>query len=372
MGCPCHHKQRSILVLRGLCSIYYTKSLLDRLYTPVQLPGDPTNALLVGRTHTRIEYNDTTSQWTMTDAKSSVSAVSEATKVSYVLGKHTWTVFQDKSPCNPNQEEEYEEDYEGKWTKYTSNLGRPYPTQLKLTGCGQEGEFTCDDGQCVRMEERCDQVAQCRDKSDEENCELIVWGENYKKSVPPFTTYPNNFTIKPLPVNVSITLKKVVAITETKHKIDFSFIITLEWNDTRVRYHNLKNESIRNKLSLEEVEELWLPYIIYKNTDDTETTKLGDDWTTDVMVNRTYENTFPRGEGWEEWNRKRDGKDDFIRSSLEEVDETEIFHGATNTLIMNQTYTRSFQCEYDLHHYPFDTQVIRPRLKNLPLPRFAQ
>lgn len=30
--------------------------------------------------------------------------------------------------------------------------------QLKLTGCNQDGEFTCDDGQCIKMEERCDQV----------------------------------------------------------------------------------------------------------------------------------------------------------------------------------------------------------------------
>ena len=47
----------------------------------------------------------------------------------------------------------------------------------------------------------------------------------------------------------------------------------------------------------------------------------------------------------------------FTRSGLEEVDEAEIFEGAENTLIMTQTYTHEFQCEYKLQQYPFDTQV---------------
>ena len=46
------------------------------------------------------------------------------------------------------------------------------------------------------------------------------------------------------------------------------------------------------------------------------------------------------------------------RSGIEEVDEIEIFEGAENTLTMTQTYTREFQCQYDLQKYPFDTQVF--------------
>ena len=42
---------------------------------------------------------------------------------------------------------------------------------------------------------------------------------------------------------------------------------------------------------------------------------------------------------------------------VEEVDEIEIFSGIENTLIMQQTYTHTFQCIYQLTKYPFDTQV---------------
>ena len=47
----------------------------------------------------------------------------------------------------------------------------------------------------------------------------------------------------------------------------------------------------------------------------------------------------------------------FIRSALEVVDETEIYTGSENRLTMNQTYTREFQCIYQLQRYPFDSQV---------------
>ena len=56
---------------------------------------------------------------------------------------------------------------------------------------------------------------------------------------------------------------------------------------------------------------------------------------------------------------------DFSRSGPEEADETEVFQGEENTLTMNQTYSKDFQCLYMLHRYPFDTQVIfsfSPRL----------
>ena len=86
------------------------------------------------------------------------------------------------------------------------------------------------------------------------------------------------------------------------------------------------------------MEQLWLPNVIYSNTDQVETVRLGliDEWKTDITVTR---------EG------------DFVRSGLDVADEIEIFSGSENRLTMRQTYTKTFQCQYQLHHYPFDTQV---------------
>ena len=58
--------------------------------------------------------------------------------------------------------------------------GQPYTATLKLSGC-REGEFTCWDGQCVTMEQRCDTVSHCRDGSDEQDCTLLVLDHGYNK-----------------------------------------------------------------------------------------------------------------------------------------------------------------------------------------------
>ena len=94
----------------------------------------------------------------LSDAQSDVTAVPRATKLSYLLGKHEWTISNDVYEC-------------GK--------GKPYTTMIKLTGCNPEGEFTCDDGQCIEMKRRCDQVTgkepNCRDESDEIGCKILVF-----------------------------------------------------------------------------------------------------------------------------------------------------------------------------------------------------
>ena len=90
------------------------------------------------------------------------------------------------------------------------------------------------------------------------------------------------------------------------------------------------------------MDSLWLPLVIYINTDQQETTRLGalNEWSTDVNV-------------------KREGN--FTRSGYEVLDETYLFKGYENSLIMTPSYTHKFQCDYQLERYPFDTQVSKTR-----------
>ena len=58
---------------------------------------------------------------------------------------------------------------------------------------------------------------------------------------------------------------------ETDHKIDFQFQITLEWRESdRVVYYNLNQDTSLNALSDDEINTLWLPSVIYDNTDQKE------------------------------------------------------------------------------------------------------
>ena len=136
-----------------------------------------------------------------------------------------------------------------------------------------------------------------------------------------------------------MTLLKVVAIEEEDHSIELQFHITLEWKEIRATYYNIKPQIDMNALSEVEIDRLWLPLLIYTNTDQQETTRLSENWEWSTYV-----------------SVRREGN--FTRSGYEMVDETEIFKGEENTLIMTQSYTHEFQCIYHLGRYPFDTQVV--------------
>ena len=100
-SCPCSYPAEPLIRMQGLCKNSLVKKGSEKiLFTPKQLPGNPRNMILLGQYSTRIEYNDTSSQWVLTDAIHDVTAVSRATKTSYLLGKHKWTISNDDDECN--------------------------------------------------------------------------------------------------------------------------------------------------------------------------------------------------------------------------------------------------------------------------------
>ena len=91
---------------------------------------------------------------------------------------------------------------------------------------------------------------------------------------------------------------------------------------------------------------LWLPFLIYTNTDQKETTRLGEkwEWSTEVHILR---------------------QGNYSANRLTELDEAHVFQGGENSLKMDQIYSKSFQCIFQLTKYPFDTQVRVLILQNL-------
>ena len=78
----------------------------------------------------------------------------------------------------------------------------------------------------------------------------------------------------PAKVNVSIDLQKVVDINEEDYSIEIQFEITFEWKENRATYLNLKANSSPNALNQRDIEKLWLPEVIYENTDQKKSTRL--------------------------------------------------------------------------------------------------
>ena len=306
-ACMCKHNPRSYLVLKGICR----GTSIDRYYRLISDFTDSRKLKLQGLEGTSITYDNREKIWILDMRDSNLSGIAKASHSSFTLGKHNWTIQGDKG-CNG---------------------GQPYVRELKMSGC-QEGSFTCNDGQCVSMDQRCNQLPDCRDESDERNCQILLLKDGYNMEVPPIDLSDPNVN-----VSVSIDLLRLVDINEEDYSIAIQFEIIMIWKEKRAKYQNLKKRDSLNALTKKDIAHLWLPKVIYENTDQKETTRVGSDWEweTKVLVRREQQ----KG----------------TMSGPESADETEIFRGFENSLVMHQTYTHTFQCNYQLSRYPFDTQV---------------
>ena len=289
--CPC--LQESALLLRGTCSSSNLRNFGRGLeYFPQHMPLTYDNVFFqsTGKNLSRIDYNMSSSRWVYSSPKFRTTAFSEAEAETYLVGKHNWTVSNDQHRCHRERGKEKNEDYS---------------TELKLSGChqgfffdgwmmpdiysGLDAEFTCNDGQCVSMEKRCDQIPDCLDGSDEDACRLLSLPRGYNKVVPPYSKLSFfEKTIVPVPIDVSIKLLKLMDIDERENTIHLQFEVRLEWRDHRITYNNLKREIFLNALTEVDKTSIWLPIVIYANTDQKETTRLGwiEEWSTEVVVSR--------------------------------------------------------------------------------------
>ena len=295
--CPCQYDQSKEpqLYLRGLCAssnLRTSSPTRGLFYTPRQIPGNFADIYYVGGVSTRIEFDRNFSTWNLYDLTSKTKATSSTNHASYVLGKHTWTIQNDHKQC-------HDENSQGGSIEYR--------TELKLSGCKQGlkpssdgvwvptngGEFTCNDGQCVSMRKRCDQLQDCDDGSDEEGCNILSLMKGYNKKNPPYSRMPNE-TIVPTDINVSMTLLRIVDIDEVDHTIDLQFEIILEWRDHRLSFNNLKEEEYLNSLTDHDIQTIWLPLVVYDNTNQKETTRLGVAWEWSTSVTVAREGSFHR------------------------------------------------------------------------------
>ena len=164
---------------------------------------------------------------------------------------------------------------------------------------------------------------------------MLVIKDNYNKKISPFDFDYESSNIIPVNVNVTMTVMDVLSISEVDLVYVLKFRLLMVWYDYRLKYHNLKEERSLNSLSREEIDQIWIPYVVFSNTENSENTK-GDD---------ESEVTISRGGNYTE-------------SSNDVIEEINIFEGIENSIIFQQVYAKTFKCVYELQLYPFDTQVI--------------
>ena len=117
-----------------------------------------------GNFDTIIEYDLSRGMWVMNlTYTSSIRAESKSDYGSLALGNLQWTVYND-TKCTQNGE----------------------TITLTLSTC-TTNQFTCNDGDCIRIDLRCNGDTDCDDQSDEVGCRSISLGKSYSKDDPPPT-----------------------------------------------------------------------------------------------------------------------------------------------------------------------------------------
>ena len=122
-------------------------------------------------------------------------------------------------------------------------------------------EFTCFDGSCVSLDERCEGKTDCQDRSDEEDCKTLVTFNGYNKLFAP----PPLQNQSKLLIDISINIDKIIDIHENEGFFTAKMTLFRKWRNSQLTYQNLKRNPIKNKMSTDDIERIWKPYFVFEN-----------------------------------------------------------------------------------------------------------
>ena len=108
----------------------------------------------------------------------------------------------------------------------------------------------------------------------------------------------------------------------------------MTWVDARLNFFNIKMKETMNVISMAELNKIWLPVIIFDNTEEGQIT-INDDKAS-ATINRTGRGT---------------GSDSSISEDID------IYRGSENSITLSRLYNIDFFCDYDMRWYPFDAQT---------------
>ena len=274
------------------------KSALDQYY---HVDNDETGMVMYrGFDASTIRYDSTERVWTLRIAShTNTFGVCKSAFSTMVLGNHDWEITNDYG-CSRGTEKK----------------------RLTFSSCSDD-EYTCNDGQCVDMVGRCDGKVGCEDRSDELDCMLVEDNSVYQKSLTP----PPDANRTKIDVKMSIEIVALGEINEIKSFVEFQYMLYLTWYESRINFQNLIDGGL-NKLTREEMDILWVPKLIFHNTNLRLETLLDE---------KAYLSVARIGNYTAQKNRRT-------------------FDGSENPLTVSRFYKTSFICNFDMAWYPFDTQ----------------
>ncbi|XP_068223058.1 uncharacterized protein [Palaemon carinicauda] len=241
-----------------------------------------------------------------------ILAVMVPNPINYPMGRRSWRV--EKNICN---------------------LKRGEVKTLLLTPC-RDDQYSCDDATCIPLHYRCDLKYDCRDLSDELNCNLIAFPDDYQKRLPPRVPRVENAIVEII-LNVII---KSISIFTVDMSMQLSYELGMEWLDGRLEYLNLKANKSLNAPKVDTMMKLWSPIVRRLNTDTIDENLLSEDALASIQRLQTPVR-----------------RDDSVAA------EVDVYSGQENPLTMIRKYSTVYTCNFDLTLYPFDLQYCDMHLQ---------
>lgn len=247
--CPiCHQEKVLLLRARGFCK----GSLFDRHYFFTHDKGRITftgiyySVITIYFTSDKEHANERAYDfWRLSRLdKPSVRATLQVDSPDhYPYGRHTWAVENDV--CGKN------------------NL------TILITSC-KNGQFTCTNGACIKIQRRCDLEIDCPDGSDEMDCNFLSLDRSYNSDNPP----PRTNESSPVSVKFSIDIYAIRSIDVDNFRFTCDVEVATEWFDSRLQFRHLNYASALNSLNRKE-RQPWRPRLEFlgdaRTTSDVET-----------------------------------------------------------------------------------------------------
>ncbi|XP_064113366.1 uncharacterized protein LOC135220009 isoform X1 [Macrobrachium nipponense] len=304
---PCEFEELKVIYLKGpaIC----TKSPFNfEYYLGEERGGRPS---FIGLSHSDIYWDTEMEAWVLKSLK--VEAVAwwkPPEEGMYPYGTQLWTMG--SKVCN---------------------LAVGETANLTLSICGK-GLFTCSDGTCIDVNNRCDLRVDCSDQSDEAGCSLLSIPEGYMENIPPPPITKN----EPLHILFTINITYFPQIKTDSLTFDVLLELTLRWKDTRLTCQNLKDDRSLNILTDSVVSQIWKPKVFFSNAHDNLYTNVGEGSRTECI---------------------RDEDSDVRTTNI--YSQVSKFSGNDHSLETSQLYNATYTCIFDLLMFPFDQQVCQLR-----------
>ena len=133
---------------------------------------------------------------------------------------------------------------------------------------------------------------------------------------------------------MSADIVSILDIDEISSIFQVQFFLHFSWFDPRLTFHNLKADTGLNALSPEEKQKIWVPNLVFANTENRLSTLVDED--SILTITRSGNYTLP---------------------DTEDVENTHLFAGLENKITLSRFYNIRFLCYYNMQWYPFDVQV---------------